>query len=860
MADAAKPTAKRSAYVSRACTACRRRKAKCDGAHPCASCTKFKDECIYSAERDARKSSSAAYVTALETRIKQLEQPSPSSSLASRASSAATASAVAELEQRNLALQSRILALERGLSTRGISISEVLEENRSDEPAAPIAIQAPVRRPSMLGKRRSSWGEDEDEGDEDEEAGWVEGFRGLQLSEDSRSLVYHGPSSALLHSAETECAASPPRFAPISASLDFSPSPFVSIKTPDFPPSVPLPFDLLGGASVTAEQPIDWQRYLPIHLGITREVHDNLLDYFEAFFAPWCMVIDVQRFRQDMTTCLGPSSTPAPTRTDFYSPMLHNAVLALACSLYRGPRVIKPFPPVNSAAPALGLFPNGPSCFLAEQAETLEPAELAAFAFYNQAKASLERECERPMLSTVRALLFIASFQSNLARCNLGYLYFGIAVRCAAALGVNISSEPFVEKGVITDEVRTARDNAFWTIYQQDSLWSLAVGRFVTLGGEDHEIALPPVDRDADAEPWHFPANWLAQDPTPTAEAVPTRLQPHSRVPSYASTTFLATSQLALIQSQLIRDLYSLKYAPGSAEQVEAIAKLSHRLEAFAASLPAELQIGHFLAGPPPPHVITLQLTFQKTLMLLHRTFYHRPNHPSAADSIKRCDSAAQQVVKLISLYDSLYGICYGPLSNIQTMFIAGTVLLLSARRSMRAAKRLKASLEGAETCCTLLQKAAATWKWADRNHRILRALVRKWTKSADDSPSSSPTAASDLIRLAPAAAPYLPPSPFTTLSALPDPSSYVAPPPAVSPANDLDFLLNPSFSMSTNSADASFALSHFLGDSSSFHPRNDFGLDYAALGMHSLFPGESWTFDGADGSGTGDPSYEPFP
>lgn len=144
-------------------------------------------------------------------------------------------------------------------------------------------------------------------------------------------------------------------------------------------------------------------------------------------------------FRRDLARCLSPSASPSPSRTDFYSPMLHNAILALACSLYRGPRIVKPFPPINPNAPALQLFPQGPSTFFSESEQsTLDSSELAGLAFYNQARASLESECENPMLSSVRALICFASFQSNLARCNLGVR--ALPFPCPFSLSLLLSS------------------------------------------------------------------------------------------------------------------------------------------------------------------------------------------------------------------------------------------------------------------------------------------------------------------------------------------------------------------------------------------------------------------------------------
>ncbi|GAA5871785.1 hypothetical protein JCM1840_003999 [Sporobolomyces johnsonii] len=652
--DDAPAPGKRLAYTSKACSNCRRRKARCSGSRPCQVCQHFGEEV------HRRKASSTPYVSALELRVRQLEQSLAEASFSSSSASATPAAASAalhELQHRNEALRAKLLKIERALSSRGISISEVLEDEPSravdvSPTSAAIDIALP-RKPSMLGKRLSDWGDESSLPDDD--SSWVEGMRSLQASlPHICSLNHAGEAETPVTSSAT----------PISASLDFSPSP---LSTPASLPPRSFDFDFpQSPPSSTKEDDLDWSRNLPQDLGISRQTHDDILDLFEAFFAPWCMVIDMPRFRQDMQLSLsrpfGPSQPPAPTRTDFYSPMLHNAVLALGCFLHKGDRV-KPFPPVNLAASALKLYPQGTSTFFSPEFDTtkLPTSDLAAIAFYNHASAAMELEAECPMLSTVRALFLIASFNSSFARCNSGYL---IAIRCAAALGVNIDSRNLVERRVITSDVRDARDRLFWTCFSQDALWSLALGRFVTFSTRDHEIDLPAASDEDDARPWLMPSVWDPGSASSIGQGLATRLVPTSTTPGYSSTCLLATSKLALIQSDIIKDLYSLNNELHSSRLMDVVSSINLRLEAWADELPPPLRLSHFLAGPPPPHIITLQLTFQNAVMLLHRPLFHHAEKTDAGVSVAICDKSAHKVVQLLELYDSLYGLGYAPLTS----------------------------------------------------------------------------------------------------------------------------------------------------------------------------------------------------
>lgn len=99
-------------------------------------------------------------------------------------------------------------------------------------------------------------------------------------------------------------------------------------------------------------------------------------------------------FRRDLVICLSPDGPP---RTSFYSPLLHNIILAYGCTLWKGEQV-QPFPPVNRSSSSFVDVPP-----LGRVAET--DSELAAAAFYHKARLLVESETERPMLSTVRGML-----------------------------------------------------------------------------------------------------------------------------------------------------------------------------------------------------------------------------------------------------------------------------------------------------------------------------------------------------------------------------------------------------------------------------------------------------------------------
>ncbi|KAI5476606.1 hypothetical protein MNV49_007493 [Pseudohyphozyma bogoriensis] len=209
------------------------------------------------------------------------------------------------------------------------------------------------------------------------------------------------------------------------------------------------------------------------------------------------------------------------------------------------------------------------------------------------------------------------------------------------------------------------------------------------------------------------------------------------------------------------------------------VSALNLELEAWANDLPQPLRITHFLAVTPAPTVIMLQLNFEKDIVclllsdfslsfmtltiqdkiLLHRPFYHEES--AVADfSVKKCDASAWKVVKLVQLYDSVYGLSYIPLTAMQTIFLAATVLLLGARKSAaRAAKRTRTSIEGFRVCVDALIKIAECWNCAKPKPRTLLDLCEKWLPGWLDDSISLPQDTSTASRKASASQPPLLPT-----------------------------------------------------------------------------------------------------
>jgi hypothetical protein len=120
--------------------------------------------------------------------------------------------------------------------------------------------------------------------------------------------------------------------------------------------------------------------------------HARLLDLVFKFFTSWCLRIVPDLFLRDMRRALGVSRAQSPPKTTHYSPMLHNALIAVATAFSDDPRV-----------------------------RDLKSRQC----FASTAKGYIEAECQQPNISVVHALSVLGSYHSGLGEQTLGYLYFG---------------------------------------------------------------------------------------------------------------------------------------------------------------------------------------------------------------------------------------------------------------------------------------------------------------------------------------------------------------------------------------------------------------------------------------------------
>ncbi|KAJ6625099.1 hypothetical protein B0H10DRAFT_654938 [Mycena sp. CBHHK59/15] len=615
----------RGSYAAQACIICRARKIKCDGVKPvCGSCSGRNDECAWGRDNAARKPRTEAHFEALR--------------------------------KRTDALQAYVDLLE------GILAKCVCQDI-----SAHLACR-PHQPEEIGGKDKGDWNPDPLDSDEEISKELCIPTQFLKLDDRLGGILRHGITT-------------PYRFAPKppnseSRAKDDVENPIASYKL------------LVDGADATDHDlNFDWSRYLPLEVPLNRKEHDRILDLSFKFFTMLFLRIVPTLFLRDMHRALSAPPSHRPPKTPFYSPMLHNALLAVATIYSDDPHI-------------------------------RDPKSRRYFAV--AAKNCLEAESHKPNVSLVHALAFLGTYYSDEGDHILADLYCAMSARLSLLLGLGVDSSALVKSGLITNDERLGRNWAHWTIFSLDVCWALFFGRdFCGPPLDRRAILLPFGDSEFDQISWdHAPANIPPQ-------------------PSLLSLTFSASASLLLIARKIIDVVNGLGNRDCTPQETvqndELITKIDLELYNWKSQLSPELDITSVNRTTSTPQQLMLHCLYWWCFILLHRPFFNRrartiQTTEREIDHVKLCKRGAENILELLQTWCTLYTLRYTPVTMLQVVFSCGTVFLLlslQATSSFRIAHgQLEASLSQAELCIQHLLEIGQSWRAALRTGEILRGLL----------------------------------------------------------------------------------------------------------------------------------------
>ncbi|KZO96359.1 hypothetical protein CALVIDRAFT_114034 [Calocera viscosa TUFC12733] len=397
--------------------------------------------------------------------------------------------------------------------------------------------------------------------------------------------------------------------------------------------------------------------------------------------------------RQDFEAVFAAATEPIlpPQITTHYSPTLHNATLSVALAYSAKPE--------NRGAD-----------------QRREVAQMA--------KANLETELSLPSLTGVKALSFLASFHAGMSDHALGWQYFGMAVRMAQALGLNLDCTSLVESGDISENLQRERNLTFWSVYIQDKYWSLWFGRTVALPDGSFNIPIPQTCSATDLLPMN------------AGEGVDETTEIGCQ-PAFLSSTLVHTCSLMVIASKILSNIYGTK----KTVEMNTVSRLRLELDEWHNKLPPALHYSTTTLSASIPHILTLQMTFNWLIILLDRPFYRSVTQPLHQEpAVKRCDAALRRIVRLFRSWHDSHGLRLCTPEHSAIMFTAGATFLLSAVQfKPLSEKKRKEGLDGVKFCTRLLKEMGTVWPAAKEKAGILFRLQKKFSATVDAADNAMP-------------------------------------------------------------------------------------------------------------------------
>lgn len=359
------------------------------------------------------------------------------------------------------------------------------------------------------------------------------------------------------------------------------------------------------------------------------------------------------------------------------SPLLLNAIYAIASRIS---------PDVNVRSD-----PNAP--------------ETAGHIFYERARRLLDDYYDTPKISTVQALLLMASYQMGAMKPAKAWLYSGMAFRMAQDLGLNRNCEHWN----ISPDERERRKRVFWCCYIVDRQMSAIYGRQSTFDDRDCDVPLPSVDDDEPITGFDRQARLLD--------------------------VFIESIKLSDLLGHVLKAIYYAKSTKSTdSRQIDRIVGALHRqLVHWHNHLPSAIQykIPNTQSGeqvPDPPAAIgQLHLMYYTTLILLHRSFIPGPKAsstqlPISLPSYKICELAATSIVDIATIMMNEQHLRYVYHYSVFYLFTAGIIFIKLASSS--DPNRAFDAKINTNRVMKALDELENTWMNASRNCNILGELA----------------------------------------------------------------------------------------------------------------------------------------
>lgn len=282
------------------------------------------------------------------------------------------------------------------------------------------------------------------------------------------------------------------------------------------------------------------------------EFIDHLLRLYSCWVLPFHGFVCWDLFTTDM----------ARGKLDYCSPLLVNAILALACHY--------------SDRPAARTDPSNPAT--------------AGEQYFAEAMRLLE-QIDRPSVTTVQALGIMGMREGSAGRDSQAYQLVGRCVRMALELGLHLSS---LRQGMSENEIEVRRIT-FWAVFNVETICAVNLGRLSQLPRSAADIETPSMSARSETKTWR---PYVDANLSSSASAE----QP--------SRAHLFKDQLSRL-SELASDMVNTFYAPREVFTSRRLASMYGQYQAWYRNLPDAFR----LENTTLPHVIVLHMYYHACVL-----------------------------------------------------------------------------------------------------------------------------------------------------------------------------------------------------------------------------------------------------
>jgi len=342
-----------------------------------------------------------------------------------------------------------------------------------------------------------------------------------------------------------------------------------------------------------------------------------------------------------------------------------------------------------------------------------------------------------------------------------------MAFRMAFDLGIHLPSDKlqtFVKS--LSPEDIEIRKRLFWSCYTWDKILSLYLGRMPGFTPATDDVPLSFMDDFSDTDLW---APYYGETPSPDLCEAPN----YPPCNGYVVSCFRELCKLCVILNDLLLSIYSSEAvarrnteddensAEAKAANEAPFIRISQSLRDWWFSLPAHLRINpdSMPSLAPPVHIMSLNLLYHTTLILLHRPVIlgtRDMSAPAPLRSYQTSMTATGAIHDLLMLQANTFGLSHVSYLNAYSAYIAATISVLRFEREHKPGDDHSISTQklGLNFLLEVLQRTAQAMPALERSvaiiHKRMKAVLDRQAKTQPDflfpdAPNPAPNTPFDL-------------------------------------------------------------------------------------------------------------------